>query len=49
MVWLGLTRQNSSRIKTLLEIVFFLSGREVRVVAVFHFPQYFLEDCKDSF
>lgn len=49
MVWFSLTSQNSTRIKTLLEIDFFLSEGKVEVVAVFQFPQYFVEDCKEFF
>lgn len=38
MVWLSLKSQNSTGIKPLLEIDFFLSDGKVEVVAVFQFP-----------
>lgn len=48
MVWLSLTSQKSSRIKTLFEKDFLEREGKVKMVAVFQFPQNFVEDDKES-
>lgn len=49
MAWLNLMSQKTGKIKTLLEIDFFLSEGKVEMLAVFQCPQYFVEVGKESF